>query len=51
MESFKLHKGKTYDESYFEKLSDEAGKGNYPGTPGEWVIRPQGRQNSVMKNW
>ena len=43
MGSFKLHNGKTYNEAYFEKLSDEAGKGNYPGTPGEWVIRPQGR--------
>ena len=43
MKNFTLSNGKTYDESYFEKLSDEAAKGNYPGTPGEWVIRPQGR--------
>lgn len=27
----------------FERLSEEASKGNYPGTPGEWIVRPQGR--------
>ncbi len=43
MKKIKLADGKTYDESYFEELSNKAAKGNYPGTPGEWVIRPQGR--------
>ncbi len=43
MKTFTLANGKTYDEGYFEKLSNEAAQGNYPGTPGEWVIRPQGR--------
>ena len=43
MKTFTLTNGKTYDESYFAKLSDEATKGNYPGAPGEWIIRPQGR--------
>lgn len=40
---FTLKDGTVVDESYFEKLSDDATKGNYPGTPGEWVVRPQGR--------
>ena len=43
MNKYKLADGKTYDESYFEELSEEATKGNYPGEPGDWIIRPQGR--------
>lgn len=40
---YKLKDGSVVDESYFEKLSEEAGEGNYPGTPGEWIVRPKGR--------
>lgn len=40
---YKLNDGSTVDESYFEQLSVEAEKGNYPGEPGEWIVRPKGR--------
>jgi hypothetical protein len=43
MENYKLTDGKEYDEAYFEKLSKKAEMGEYPGTPGEWIVRPKGR--------
>ena len=43
MKKFTLTDGKAYDESYFEALSEKAAKGEYPGSAGEWIIRPQGR--------
>jgi hypothetical protein len=43
MEKFKLTDGKNYDIEYFEKLSEDASKGVYPGQPGEWIVKPQGR--------
>lgn len=43
MSEFKLKGGATMTEADFEKLSKEAEMGNYPGTPGEWLVRPQGR--------
>ena len=43
MKKYKLSDGKEYSESYFEKLSEDAAAGKYPGTPGNWVVRPQGR--------
>ena len=39
MKKFKLADGKIYDESYFEKLSEEAARGNYPGEPEDWIVR------------
>lgn len=27
----------------FDKLGEACEQGDYPGTPGEWVVRPQGR--------
>lgn len=27
----------------FDRLGEACEQGNYPGTPGEWVVRPQGR--------
>ncbi len=38
-----LKDGTSVDEAYFEKLSDAASSGDYPGEPGEWIIKPQGR--------
>ena len=40
---FTLKDGTVVDESYFEQLSKKAAEGDYPGTPGEWIVRPQGR--------
>lgn len=40
---FRLKGGVAVDESYFEKLSELAAAGDYPGEPGEWAVRQQGR--------
>lgn len=40
---YTLKGGASVDESYFEKLSDAAALGDYPGEPGEWIVKPQGR--------
>lgn len=43
MTNYKLKDGSVVNESYFEKLSEQASRGNYPGEPGEWIVRPVGR--------
>ena len=40
---YTLKGGGVVDEAYFEELSDAAASGDYPGEPGEWIVRPQGR--------
>ena len=40
---YKLKDGTVLTETNFERLSDLAAEGHYPGEPGEWVVRPQGR--------
>ncbi|MBW3094358.1 CopG family transcriptional regulator [Bifidobacterium sp. 64T4] len=40
---YKLKGGVTLGDDDFERMSDQAAKGDYPGAPGEWVVRPQGR--------
>ncbi len=40
---YKLKGGATLSDEDFERMADEAERGEYPGTPGEWVVRPQGR--------
>ena len=42
--------GGSVNEAYFEKLSDAAAGGDYPGEPGEWLVRPQGRPKLCNKN-
>lgn len=39
---YKLKGGITLSDDDFERMSDQVVKGDYPGTPGEWVVRPQG---------
>lgn len=34
----------------FECMSDEAARGVYPGSPGEWIVRPQGRPRMSEEN-
>ncbi len=46
---FTLKGGLKVDESYFEELSERAGRGDYPGTPGEWAVRPQGRPKAASE--
>lgn len=31
----------------FERMAEEAERGVYPGTPGEWAVRPQGRPRTA----
>ena len=40
---YKLKGGATLGDADFERMADEAQAGRYPGKPGEWVVRPQGR--------
>ena len=43
MTEYKLKEGATLTDEDFERMAEEAEAGNYPGTPGAWVVRPQGR--------
>lgn len=40
---YTLKGGSVVDDAYFEKLATAAAHGDYPGKPGEWVVRPKGR--------
>jgi hypothetical protein len=35
--------GRIYTDEDFERMAKEAERGEYPGEPGAWLIRPQGR--------
>ena len=43
MAEHRIRGGYTLTDEDFERMSDEAARGEYPGTPGTWVVRPQGR--------
>lgn len=43
MAEYKIKGGHTLTDEDFERMAEEAGRGEYPGTPGTWVVRPQGR--------
>lgn len=38
---YKMKGGVVLTDADFERMSNDAAAGNYPGTPGEWVVRPQ----------
>ncbi len=40
---YKMKGGATLTDADFERMASEAAAGQYPGTPGTWVVRPQGR--------
>ena len=40
---YRLKSGAVLTDEDIERLSEAAARGEYPGTPGEWIIRPQGR--------
>lgn len=43
MAEYKIKGGHILTDEDFERMAEEAERGEYPGTPGEWVVRPQGR--------
>ena len=43
MSTYKVKGGQVLTEKDIDRLGLEAEKGELPGAPGEWVIRPQGR--------
>ena len=43
MAEYKMKGGVTLTDADFEHMATEAEAGVYPGTPGEWIVRPQGR--------
>lgn len=40
---YRLKNGEALTDEEIERLSEEASCGQYPGEPGEWIVRPQGR--------
>ena len=40
---YRMKGGIVLTDEDFERMSEQAARGEYPGTPGEWVVRPQGR--------
>jgi hypothetical protein len=43
MAEYKMKGGVTLTDADFERMATEAEAGVYPGTPGEWIVCPQGR--------
>ena len=43
MAEYKLKDGHVLTDDDFEALAKRAEVGDYPGTPGTWIVRPQGR--------
>lgn len=43
MKTYVTKSGATMTDADFERLAVEAERGEYPGVPGEWLVRPQGR--------
>lgn len=43
MAEYRLKGGYTITDEEIERLGEACERGDYPGEPGEWVVRPQGR--------
>jgi hypothetical protein len=43
MAEYRIKGGYTLTDEDFERMAEEAECGEYPGTPGAWIVRPQGR--------
>lgn len=43
MSEYKIKGGTVLTDTEIEALAEKAERGEYPGTPGEWIVRPKGR--------
>ena len=43
MAEYRIKGGITLTDEDIERLGESCERGDYPGTPGEWIVRPQGR--------
>ncbi len=43
MAAYKIKGGGTLTDKDIGRLGEACERGDYPGEPGEWVVRPQGR--------
>lgn len=43
MAEYTIKGGRTITDEEIELLGEACERGEYPGEPGEWIIRPQGR--------
>ncbi|MDN0069722.1 hypothetical protein [Collinsella ihumii] len=43
MAEYRLKDGYALTDKEIERLSEACERGNYPGEPGEWIVRPQGK--------
>lgn len=44
MAEYRVKGGKTLTDEDIERLGEACERGDYPGEPGEWIVRPQGPQ-------
>ena len=50
MAEYVLKGGTTLTDNQIEELARKAEQGDYPGSPGAWVIRPQGRPTQFAED-
>lgn len=50
MAEYILKGGTTLTDDQIEELARKAEQGDYPGSPGAWVIRPQGRPTQFAED-
>lgn len=50
MTEYVLKGGATLTDDQIEELTRKAEQGDYPGSPGAWVIRPQGRPTQFAED-
>lgn len=50
MAEYVLKGGATLTDDQIEELARKAEQGDYPGSPGAWVIRPQGRPTQFAED-
>lgn len=43
MAEYRIRGGAALTDEDIERLGEACERGDYPGEPGEWVVRPQGR--------
>ena len=43
MATYKMKGGYSLTDEDFDQLGEACERGEYPGEPGEWIVRPQGR--------